>query len=264
MLLILQIQFEMLRTLRNPSLGIFVYSELLHESFHPKIKEAIQVLLTALRFNNKAVAQIASDMLLLLADHVRNFLEYYPEVPKKIVEVLARTLITLSPGGQHINQSTTSYRSMPPVPTEDEKRLLLSLLFCLGEWVMRVPRAILTQSVDNEGRTLLHHVFNALLISSCEPAGPSAAQVAASMHHAVEQQHIRRDGREQLIGATSPYSKARISGEPMGPAVMMTDFDPNIHVDNTKDNYNVANSNLSPLKTGSKKGFSALIRNIAR
>jgi len=48
------------------------------------------VLLTALRFNNKAVAQIASDMLLLLADHVKNFLDYYPEVPKKIIEVLAR------------------------------------------------------------------------------------------------------------------------------------------------------------------------------
>ncbi len=31
------------------------------------MKESIQVLLTALRFNNKAVAQIASDMLLLLA-----------------------------------------------------------------------------------------------------------------------------------------------------------------------------------------------------
>merc|ERR1719322_596944 len=38
---------------------------------------------------------------------------------------------------------------------------------------------------------------------------------------------------------------------------MMTDFDPNIHVDNTKDNYNVANSNLSPLKTVTKKGFTS-------
>ena len=57
----------------------------------------LKVLLTALRFNNKAVAQIASDMLLLLADHVKNFLEFYPEVPKKIVEVLARTLAGLAP-----------------------------------------------------------------------------------------------------------------------------------------------------------------------
>ena len=55
------------------------------------------MLLTALRFNNKAVAQIASDMLLLLADHVPNFLDFYPEVPKKIVEVLARTLVGLTP-----------------------------------------------------------------------------------------------------------------------------------------------------------------------
>ena len=43
------------------------------------------------------MAQIASDMLLLLADHVKNFLEFYPEVPKKIVEVLARTLAGLAP-----------------------------------------------------------------------------------------------------------------------------------------------------------------------
>ena len=51
----------------------------------------------ALRFNNKAVAQIASDMVLLLADHVERLLEFYPEVPKKIVEVLARTLTSLIP-----------------------------------------------------------------------------------------------------------------------------------------------------------------------
>ena len=74
----------------------------------------------ALRFNNKAVAQIASDMVLLLADHVERLLEFYPEVPKKIVEVLARTLTSLIP-------STT-------VDLEnDEKRLLLALINCLGK-----------------------------------------------------------------------------------------------------------------------------------
>ena len=72
------------------------------------------------RFNNKAVAQIASDMVLLLADHVERLLEFYPEVPKKIVEVLARTLTSLIP-------STT-------VDLEnDEKRLLLALINCLGK-----------------------------------------------------------------------------------------------------------------------------------
>ena len=73
-----------------------------------------------MRFNNKAVAQIASDMVLLLADHVERLLEFYPEVPKKIVEVLARTLTSLIP-------STT-------VDLEnDEKRLLLALINCLGK-----------------------------------------------------------------------------------------------------------------------------------
>lgn len=66
------------------------------------------------------MAQIASDMLLLLTDHVKNFLDYYPEVPKKIVEVLARTLISLTPRGEAL-------------VSDDEKRLLLSLLFCLGK-----------------------------------------------------------------------------------------------------------------------------------
>lgn len=70
---------------------------MVNQSFHPKIKEAIQVLWTALKFNNKAVAQIASDMLLLLADHVDSFLNHYPEVPRRIVEVLARSLVNLTP-----------------------------------------------------------------------------------------------------------------------------------------------------------------------
>ena len=81
----------------------------------------LQVLLTALRFNNKAVAQIASDMVLLLSDHVEKLLDFYPEVPKKIVEVLARTLTSLIPQVTHDLEN-------------DERRLLLSLLFCLGEY----------------------------------------------------------------------------------------------------------------------------------
>ena len=61
------------------------------------------------------MAQIASDMVLLLADHVERLLEFYPEVPKKIVEVLARTLT-----------STT-------VDLEnDEKRLLFHFEFGLA------------------------------------------------------------------------------------------------------------------------------------
>lgn len=40
------------------SLGTFVYRELVHQTYHPKLKDAIIVLLAALKFNNKAVAQV--------------------------------------------------------------------------------------------------------------------------------------------------------------------------------------------------------------
>jgi hypothetical protein len=46
------------RCIALSSLGIFVYRELAHETFHPKLKDAIFVLLAALKFNNKAVAQV--------------------------------------------------------------------------------------------------------------------------------------------------------------------------------------------------------------
>jgi len=64
------------------SLGVFVYTELATVSasapLHPKIKEAVQVLLTALKFNNKAVAQIASDMIMLLAgENVHPLLRFH-------------------------------------------------------------------------------------------------------------------------------------------------------------------------------------------
>ncbi len=47
------------RCIALSSLGIFVYRELAHQTFHPKLKDAIFVLLAALKFNNKAVAQVS-------------------------------------------------------------------------------------------------------------------------------------------------------------------------------------------------------------
>eukprot|EP00095_Tigriopus_kingsejongensis_P007384 maker-scaffold1916_size24942-snap-gene-0.4 protein:Tk07384 transcript:maker-scaffold1916_size24942-snap-gene-0.4-mRNA-1 annotation:"250 kda substrate of akt" len=214
------------RCISLSSLGIFVYSELIHGSFHPKIKEAIQVLLTALRFNNKAVAQIASDMLLLLADHVKNFLDFYPEVPKKIVEVLAKTLISLTPRGEAgVN--------------EDEKRLLLSLLFCLGEWCMRIPHFILTQPQE-DGKSLLYHVFEALQ-QACDPGPQGAPEIQVRRGNG----HSNTSTREGFVTA----AKAVLS-----PAVMVSDFDPNIHVDNTKEGY--MSNNTSPLKSSKSRSGS--------
>ncbi|RZF33885.1 hypothetical protein LSTR_LSTR009909 [Laodelphax striatellus] len=125
------------------SLGIFLYQEFCTGSTHPKIKEAINTLLLALRFNHKVVAQVASDILLLLCDHSNFLLRNYPEIPPRIVEVVAGTLSHLMPIG------------------EADKRLLTSLVFCLSEWTMRLPpKALFTSTHTNS--CLLHSVFKVL------------------------------------------------------------------------------------------------------
>lgn len=124
------------------NLGIFLYQELCRGSRHPKIKEAINTLLLALRFNHKTVAQSASDILLLLCDHSEELYKTYPEIPPRIVEVLVGTLSHLMPVG------------------DSDKRLLTSLLFCLGEWTMNIPIQRLVLS--HNGTSLLYNVFKVL------------------------------------------------------------------------------------------------------
>ncbi|GFG28404.1 hypothetical protein Cfor_11332, partial [Coptotermes formosanus] len=135
------------RCIALSSLGIYVYQELTHETFHPKIKEAMNILLSALRFNNRTVGQVASDILLLLCDHADRLIGHYPEIPPRIIEVLALTLSQLMPQ----NNVTTS---------EQDKHLLTSLMFCLGEWCMKMPAEGLLASCN--GSCLLLTVFKVL------------------------------------------------------------------------------------------------------
>ncbi|XP_075222670.1 putative Rho GTPase-activating protein CG5521 [Lycorma delicatula] len=131
------------RCIALSSLGLFLYQEFCYGSTHPKVKEAINTLLLALRFNHKVVAQVASDIILLLCDHAEFLLTHYPEIPPRIVEVLAGTLSHLMPIG------------------DSDKRLLTSLVFCLGEWTMRLPpQALFTATRTNS--CLLHSVFKVL------------------------------------------------------------------------------------------------------
>ncbi|XP_034238105.1 probable Rho GTPase-activating protein CG5521 isoform X3 [Thrips palmi] len=151
------------RCIALSSLGIYLYQELSNPPnakgqrfFHPKMPEAINVLLLALRFNHRTVGQVASDILLLLVDHVTILLDYFPDVPCHIVEVIASTLAQLTPQ-EGIQMS------------ERDKRLLTSLLFCLGEWVMALPKEVLlsvrpSKSPSKEDQTsLLHKIFKVLI-----------------------------------------------------------------------------------------------------
>ena len=200
------------RCIALSSLGIFVYRELVHETYHPKLKEAITVLLAALKFNNKAVAQVASDMLLLLSEQVDRLLVYHPDLPRKIVEVLSRSLAALLPRPS---------LPAPPITAED-RRLLLSLLGCLGQWCMQLPLLALTQHQE-DGRSLLHHVFEALLTGVKTTSNTS----------------------------TNPASP--------GPA-NMADFEPDIHVDNLRGENWGTNS---PAKLKSRSGSRELLEGVS-
>ncbi|GFS68356.1 hypothetical protein NPIL_633392 [Nephila pilipes] len=103
------------------SIGIYLYEELMNKTNHYRIKEAVTVLLIAVRFNCKAVARVASDMLLLLCDHGDELRRNHADLSRTVIEVLSSTLENLLP-----NSDTAI--------AEDDKKLILSLIHCIGEW----------------------------------------------------------------------------------------------------------------------------------
>ncbi|MBN3319382.1 RGPA1 protein, partial [Atractosteus spatula] len=120
------------------SLGIWLCEELMHNTRHPQIKEALNVICVTLKFPNKTVAQVASDILHLLINYVDNLQGFPAHSPKKIVEILIATITYLLP-------STESS------PHEADKRLVVSLLLCLLDWVMALPPKTLLQPVQVGG-----------------------------------------------------------------------------------------------------------------
>ncbi|XP_075879594.1 ral GTPase-activating protein subunit alpha-1 isoform X2 [Nelusetta ayraudi] len=139
------------------SLGIWLCEELAHGTKHPQIKDALNVICVTLKYPNKNVALVASDILHLLISYVDHLQKFPPDTPKKIVEILIATITYLLP-------STESS------PHEQDKRLVVSLLLCLLDWVMALPPKSLLQPVqtrsppekDQPTKTLLSCIYKVL------------------------------------------------------------------------------------------------------
>uniref|UniRef100_I3KTU9 Ral GTPase activating protein catalytic subunit alpha 1 n=1 Tax=Oreochromis niloticus TaxID=8128 RepID=I3KTU9_ORENI len=139
------------------SLGIWLCEELAHGTQHPQIKDALNVICVTLKYPNKSVALVASDILHLLISYVDHLQEFPPDTPKKIVEILIATITYLLP---------TTESS----PHELDKRLVVSLLLCLLDWVMALPPKTLLQPVqtrspperDQPTKTLLSCIYKVL------------------------------------------------------------------------------------------------------
>ncbi|XP_076305803.1 ral GTPase-activating protein subunit alpha-1 isoform X2 [Tachypleus tridentatus] len=214
------------------ALGIFLYEELMHKLSHSRLKEAIHTLLSALRpsttssrdnrskhhkFNNKTVAQVASDMLLLVCDHAVSLQQHHPDLPQKIIEVIASTLSSLLP-------------SSDASPPEEDKNLILSLIFCLAEWCMKLPLAYLLHTYNGE-QSIFLTVFKVL--------------------------NMAVSGKDRENFAPSTSSLLTRAG---------SDIDLNIHLDNLKEGSSPAGSSSpnslsvsnSPEKSGLGKTSSFL------
>ncbi|XP_034370047.1 ral GTPase-activating protein subunit alpha-1 isoform X6 [Arvicanthis niloticus] len=120
------------------SLGIWICEELVHESHHPQIKEALNVICVSLKFANKTVAHVACNMLHMLVHYVPRLQTYQPGSPLKIIQILIATITHLLPSTE-----ASSY--------EMDKRLVVSLLLCLLDWIMALPLKTLLQPVHATG-----------------------------------------------------------------------------------------------------------------
>ncbi|XP_065608878.1 ral GTPase-activating protein subunit alpha-1 isoform X2 [Cyrtonyx montezumae] len=138
------------------SLGIWICEELVHESHHPQIKEALNVICVSLKFPNKTVAQVACSMLNMLIHYVHRLQAYQADSPLRIIQILIATITYLLPGTE-----ASSY--------EQDKRLVVSLLLCLLDWIMALPLKTLLQPLhatgaenDKTERSVLNCIYKVL------------------------------------------------------------------------------------------------------
>ncbi|XP_010220064.1 PREDICTED: ral GTPase-activating protein subunit alpha-1 [Tinamus guttatus] len=138
------------------SLGIWICEELVHESHHPQIKEALNVICVSLKFPNKTVAQVACSMLNMLIHYVHRLQIYQADSPLRIIQILIATITHLLPSTE-----ASSY--------EQDKRLVVSLLLCLLDWIMALPLKTLLQPLhatgaenDKTERSVLNCIYKVL------------------------------------------------------------------------------------------------------
>ncbi|KAJ8392987.1 hypothetical protein AAFF_G00068910, partial [Aldrovandia affinis] len=154
---------ERARCIAICSLGVWICEELVKQTHHPRLKEAINILGVTLKFGNKAVAQMACDVFQLLICHWQHLqmTELAPQedhrgngMPRSVgppprhheahprltpllfvpSQIFVATIAFLLPSAEH---STV----------EADKKLMVSLLLCTLDWCMALPLSILLEPI---------------------------------------------------------------------------------------------------------------------
>ncbi|XP_069494533.1 ral GTPase-activating protein subunit alpha-1 isoform X2 [Ambystoma mexicanum] len=120
------------------NLGIWLCEELVQGSMHPQVKEALNVICVSLKFPNKAVAHVACSVLSTLITFVDQLQLYQTDLPLKIIQILMATVTHLLP-------------STEASPYDLDKRLVVSLLLSLLDWIMALPLKTLLKPIHFAG-----------------------------------------------------------------------------------------------------------------
>ncbi|KAI1895830.1 hypothetical protein AGOR_G00110800 [Albula goreensis] len=125
---------ERARCIAICSLGVWICEELVQQTHHPRLKEAINILGVTLKLGNKVVAQTACDVFQLLICHWQYLQRTERPLPKKITEIFVATIAFLLPSAEH---STV----------DADKKLMVSLLLCMLDWCMALPLSTLLEPI---------------------------------------------------------------------------------------------------------------------
>ncbi|KMQ98304.1 gtpase-activating rap ran-gap domain-like 1 protein [Lasius niger] len=157
------------RCLALSSIAMFAYKELSYKTQHPRVPEAVTVLLLALRASHVTVAQVACDSLLLLCDKADVLLELYPNVPSKIIQVLNG--IVQNKIGKEFMKTT---RSNPEDDDDFDPNITLDNLVNMPS--SKSPHKGNIQSVQLAAKMVMMHLINHL---GHFPMGIGAARLSS-------------------------------------------------------------------------------------
>ncbi|MEE6474748.1 hypothetical protein FKM82_010480 [Ascaphus truei] len=116
-------------------LGLWICEELVQNSNHPQVKDAINVIGVTLKFSNKTVAHVACDVLQLLISYWQELQNSDSPLSRKITEILVATISFLLPSAENSS-------------VETDKKFIVSLLLCLLDWCMALPVQTLLEPIS--------------------------------------------------------------------------------------------------------------------
>ena len=131
-------------------LGLFVYQELACRSKQispDRLQQAINELISSTLYKDRLSLRVACQNLMLQCDHVVYLLDDHPDIPRKIIEGLNRSLLVF------VNQNRNDTCI---------KEIVLTVIMCLGEWCMSVPQDFLKTEHFDSNRSLLSQIMKTL------------------------------------------------------------------------------------------------------